>query len=57
LRVISSYLRLLPRMLARRRHISKAAAVSRRQLQTWLIEPGVPPAPPSEEATTGEAAA
>jgi GT2 family glycosyltransferase len=38
LRVIASYLRLLPRMLARRRHLARAAAVDRRQLQDrWLV--------------------
>ena len=60
LRVIGSYLRLLPRMLNRRRRISRAAAVSRRQLQTWLVDPAsgnTAPAAPSEEATNGEAAA
>lgn len=38
-RVIASYLRLLPRMLARRRHIGRTATVGRRQLQDrWLIK-------------------
>jgi GT2 family glycosyltransferase len=38
LRVIASYLRLLPRMLARRRHLNRTATVNRRELQQhWLI--------------------
>jgi hypothetical protein len=38
LRVIASYLRLLPRMLARRRRLARAATVDRRQLQSrWLV--------------------
>jgi GT2 family glycosyltransferase len=39
LRVIASYLRLLPRMLIRRRHLARTAAVDRRQLQNrWLVQ-------------------
>jgi GT2 family glycosyltransferase len=38
LRVIASYLRLLPRMLARRRHLGRSATIGRRQLQArWLV--------------------
>jgi GT2 family glycosyltransferase len=38
LRVIGSYLRLLPRMLARRRQLARAATIDRRQLQArWLV--------------------
>jgi GT2 family glycosyltransferase len=60
LRVLASYLRLMPRMLRRRRQISRNAAVSRRQLQTWLIEPApstTAPVASNEEATKGEVAA
>ncbi|HEX4429868.1 MAG TPA: glycosyltransferase [Frankiaceae bacterium] len=40
LRVIASYLRLLPRMLNRRRQIGQAAATGRRTLEKrWLISP------------------
>lgn len=39
LRVIASYLRLLPRMLAHRRHLARTATIERRQLQNrWLIQ-------------------
>jgi GT2 family glycosyltransferase len=38
LRVIASYLRLLPRMLARRRGLTRTATIGRRQLQDrWLV--------------------
>ena len=37
LRVMASYLRLLPRMLARRRQIAARAAVSRRELANWFV--------------------
>ena len=37
LRVMASYLRLLPRMLARRRAIDAARTVSRRDLERWLV--------------------
>jgi GT2 family glycosyltransferase len=59
LRVIGSYLRLLPRMLRRRGQIGRSAAVRRRQLESWLVEPAARAAgspAPSEEAT-GEVAA
>jgi GT2 family glycosyltransferase len=37
LRVLGSYVRLLPAMLARRRRLSASAVVDRRQLERWLI--------------------
>jgi GT2 family glycosyltransferase len=37
LRVLGSYLRLLPVMLARRRRIAAMATVDRRQLERWLV--------------------
>jgi GT2 family glycosyltransferase len=37
LRVLGSYLRLLPVMLARRRRIAARAAVDRRRLERWLV--------------------
>jgi hypothetical protein len=37
LRVLGSYLRLLPVMLARRRGIAATATVDRRQLERWLV--------------------
>ena len=37
LRVLGSYLRLLPVMLARRRRIAALATVDRRQLERWLV--------------------
>jgi hypothetical protein len=38
LRVIASYLRLLPRMLGRRRALARTAAVDRRALQEqWFV--------------------
>jgi GT2 family glycosyltransferase len=37
LRVLGSYLRLLPTMLARRRRLAARAAVDRRRLERWLI--------------------
>ena len=37
LRVIASYLRLLPRMLVRRRQIAARATVSRRELTRWFV--------------------
>ena len=37
LRVIASYLRLLPSMLLKRRAINKARKVSRRDLERWLV--------------------
>jgi len=37
LRVMASYLRLLPRMLVRRRQIAARATVSRRELAQWLV--------------------
>ena len=36
-RVFASYLRLLPRMLARRAAISRAASVPRAELEAWLV--------------------
>ncbi len=38
LRVIGSYLRLLPAMLARRRRIAARAPVGRAELQRWLVQ-------------------
>jgi GT2 family glycosyltransferase len=39
LRVTASYLRLLPRMLARRRRLSSLATIDRRQLQArWMVQ-------------------
>jgi hypothetical protein len=37
LRVIGSYLRLLPRMLGKRRELARLARVDRRRLEQWLI--------------------
>ncbi len=37
-RVIASYLRLLPDMLAKRHLVGRSATVSRRELQQWLVE-------------------
>jgi GT2 family glycosyltransferase len=37
LRVLGSYLRLLPRMLTRRRRVAARAQVSRRKLERWLV--------------------
>jgi GT2 family glycosyltransferase len=37
LRVLGSYLRLLPAMLARRRRIAARAAVDRKRLERWLV--------------------
>jgi GT2 family glycosyltransferase len=37
LKVLGSYVRLLPRMLARRRAIARSAAVRRRDLEQWLV--------------------
>jgi GT2 family glycosyltransferase len=37
LRVCASYLRLLPAMLARRRHIDRTRTVSRHDLERWLV--------------------
>lgn len=37
LRVVASYLRLLPSMLVRRRRIDAARTVSRRELERWLV--------------------
>jgi GT2 family glycosyltransferase len=37
LKVLLSFLRLLPAMVAKRRRIGRDAAVSRRQLETWLV--------------------
>jgi hypothetical protein len=39
LRVIASYLRLLPRMLVRRRRLTRMATVDRRQLQAYWLAP------------------
>jgi GT2 family glycosyltransferase len=66
LRVIASYLRLLPRMLARRREVGRTAAVRRGELERrWLtpraeaqaavtspaVDPGLPEEPkPAEES-------
>jgi GT2 family glycosyltransferase len=57
LRVIGSYLRLLPRMLARRRNVARSAAVGRRELQRWLVSPPGPPLPPEHGVAPGEIAA
>ena len=40
LRVLASYLRLLPKMLARRRAIDAARKVSRAELERWLVPRG-----------------
>jgi GT2 family glycosyltransferase len=37
LKVLASFLRLLPAMLAKRRQIGRAAVVPRRQLEQWLV--------------------
>jgi hypothetical protein len=37
LRVLGSYVRLLPAMLARRRRIAARASVDRRRLERWLV--------------------
>ena len=37
LRVLGSYARLLPAMLARRRRIAARASVNRRRLERWLV--------------------
>jgi hypothetical protein len=37
LRVLGSYLRLLPAMLVRRRRLARRAAVDRRRLERWLV--------------------
>jgi hypothetical protein len=37
LRVIGSYLRLVPVMLARRRRLAARATVDRRRLERWLV--------------------
>jgi hypothetical protein len=36
-RVLASYLRLLPAMLRRRRAVGRRAPVSRTELQRWLV--------------------
>jgi hypothetical protein len=68
LRVIASYLRLLPRMLARRRQVRRSAAVGHRALERrWLTpraeayeavtSPAVDPALPDEPAAARESSA
>jgi GT2 family glycosyltransferase len=57
LRVVTSYLKLLPRMLRRRRALAAGAAVGRRDLQKrWLLEQVPSAAPESLPATADEAA-
>jgi GT2 family glycosyltransferase len=59
LRVISSYLRLAPRMLARRRRIAADSIIGRRALQKrWLLAtPPIAPAPPLDERVTSRESA
>jgi hypothetical protein len=37
LKVLLSFLRLLPAMVAKRRRIGRQAAVGRRELEKWLV--------------------
>jgi GT2 family glycosyltransferase len=57
-KVVASYLRLLPRMLGRRRQLAAAAAVSRRALQDrWLVTPESVAPPEPAPLVADEAAA
>jgi GT2 family glycosyltransferase len=56
LRVIGSYLRLLPRMLRRRGDIHRTATVSRARMERWLVTPETAPTRSAIEPDTAQAA-